>query len=49
MVAQFFQTRQELEGVVHLIDVRHPTAEDQRTRLAAAMASSAPGRCHQSG
>jgi GTP-binding protein len=33
MVAQFFQTRQELRGVVHLVDVRHPpTAEDQRTR-----------------
>jgi len=33
MVAQFFQTRQELRGVVQLIDVRHPpTAEDQRTR-----------------
>jgi GTP-binding protein len=33
MVAQFFQTRRELRGVVHLVDVRHPpTAEDQRTR-----------------
>lgn len=33
MVAQFFQTRQELRGVVQLIDVRHPpTADDQRTR-----------------
>ena len=33
MVEQFFQTRQELRGMVHLIDVRHPpTAEDQRTR-----------------
>jgi GTP-binding protein len=33
MVAQFFQTRQRLEGVIHLIDVRHaPTADDQRTR-----------------
>ena len=33
MVEQFFRTRQRLEGVVHLIDVRHPpTAEDQRTR-----------------
>jgi GTP-binding protein len=33
MVEQFFRTRQRLEGVVHLIDVRHaPTAEDRRTR-----------------
>ena len=33
MVEQFFQVRQELRGVVQLIDVRHPpTAEDQRTR-----------------
>jgi GTP-binding protein len=33
MVEQFFRTRQRLEGMVHLIDVRHaPTAEDQRTR-----------------
>ena len=33
MVGQFFQMRQELQGVVQLIDVRHaPTAEDQRTR-----------------
>jgi GTP-binding protein len=33
MVAQFFETRQRLAGVVHLIDVRHaPTAEDRRTR-----------------
>jgi GTP-binding protein len=33
MVEQFFRTRQRLEGLVHLIDVRHaPTAEDQRTR-----------------
>jgi GTP-binding protein len=33
MVGQFFQTRQALQGVVQLIDVRHaPTAEDQRTR-----------------
>jgi GTP-binding protein len=33
MVAQFFETRQRLQGVVHLIDVRHaPTAEDRRTR-----------------
>ena len=33
MVAQFFQMRQGLKGVVQLIDVRHPpTAEDQRTR-----------------
>jgi GTP-binding protein len=33
MVAQFFQTREDLRGVVQLIDVRHPpTAEDQRTR-----------------
>jgi GTP-binding protein len=33
MVEQFFRTRQRLEGVVQLIDVRHPpTAEDQRTR-----------------
>jgi GTP-binding protein len=33
MVEQFFRARQRLEGVVHLIDVRHaPTAEDQRTR-----------------
>jgi GTP-binding protein len=33
MVEQFFVTRQRLEGVIHLIDVRHaPTAEDQRTR-----------------
>ena len=31
MVAQFFQTRQELRGV-QLIDVRPPPAEDQRTR-----------------
>jgi GTP-binding protein len=33
MVEQFFRTRQRLEGVVHLLDVRHaPTAEDQQTR-----------------
>jgi GTP-binding protein len=33
MVGEFFETRQELRGVVQLIDVRHaPTAEDQRTR-----------------
>ena len=33
MVEQFFRTRQKLEGMVHLIDVRHaPSAEDQRTR-----------------
>ena len=33
MVAQFFQSREELRGVVQLIDVRHPpSAEDQRTR-----------------
>ena len=33
MVEQFFRTRQRLEGVVQLIDVRHPpTAEDHRTR-----------------
>jgi GTP-binding protein len=33
MVEQFFRTRQRLEGMIHLIDVRHaPTAEDQRTR-----------------
>jgi GTP-binding protein len=34
MVEEFFRTRQRLEGVVQLIDVRHaPTAEDQRTRV----------------
>jgi GTP-binding protein len=33
MVERLFRTRQELRGVVQLIDVRHaPTAEDQRTR-----------------
>jgi GTP-binding protein len=33
MVEQFFRTRQKLEGMVQLIDVRHaPSAEDQRTR-----------------
>jgi GTP-binding protein len=33
MVAQFFQTRQKLEGLVQLIDIRHaPSADDQRTR-----------------
>jgi GTP-binding protein len=33
MVEQLFRTRQKLEGVVHLIDVRHPpTADDQQTR-----------------
>jgi GTP-binding protein len=33
MVEEFFRTRQRLEGVVQLVDVRHPpTAEDQRTR-----------------
>ena len=33
MVEQFFKTRQRLEGVVHLIDVRHaPTADDRYTR-----------------
>jgi GTP-binding protein len=33
MVEQFFRTRQRLQGVVHLIDVRHaPTAEDYQTR-----------------
>ena len=33
MVEQLFRARQELRGVVHLIDVRHiPTAEDRRMR-----------------
>lgn len=33
MVEQLFRTRQELRGVVHLIDVRHtPTSEDRRMR-----------------
>jgi GTP-binding protein len=33
MVEQFFRTRQKLEGMVQLIDVRHPpSADDQRTR-----------------
>jgi GTP-binding protein len=33
MVEEFFKTRQELTGVVQLVDARHPpTAEDQRTR-----------------
>ncbi len=33
MVEQFFRTRQGLQGVVQLIDIRHaPTAEDHRTR-----------------
>ncbi|HSF32775.1 MAG TPA: ribosome biogenesis GTP-binding protein YihA/YsxC [Candidatus Tectomicrobia bacterium] len=33
MVEQFFRTRQRLQGVVQLIDIRHdPTAEDHRTR-----------------
>jgi len=33
MVEQFFRTRQKLEGMVQLLDVRHaPSAEDQRTR-----------------
>lgn len=33
MVEQFFRTRQKLDGMVQLIDVRHaPSAEDQRTR-----------------
>jgi GTP-binding protein len=33
MVAQFFQSREELRGVVQLIDVRHPpSTEDQHTR-----------------
>jgi GTP-binding protein len=33
MVEQLFGTRQRLEGVVHLIDVRHPpTADDRQTR-----------------
>jgi GTP-binding protein len=33
MVEQFFRVRDELRGVVHLVDVRHrPTAEDQQTR-----------------
>jgi GTP-binding protein len=32
MVEQLFKTRQELAGVVQLVDVRHaPTADDQRT------------------
>src|SRR5262245_49234248 len=33
MVEQFFWTRQQLQGVIQLIDVRHaPTVADQRTR-----------------
>jgi GTP-binding protein len=34
MVEQFFRTRREWCGVVHLIDARHePTADDRQTRL----------------
>jgi GTP-binding protein len=33
MVEQYFRTRQQLRGVVHLIDVRHaPTSDDRQTR-----------------
>jgi len=33
MMEQFFRTRQQLDGLVQLIDVRHaPSADDQRTR-----------------